>query len=257
MSESDGARRIRPTTVLIVADVRLYREGLASSLANREHLLVVATSASRADARFRVRELGPDVVLVDMATRDSLDFIRDIRPKEPRTKILAFAVQEVPSDILDCAEAGAAGYVTADASSTTWSALSSESPARSWSARRRLPPSSSDGSPNGHGRDAGGRVTEPRAHQPRAAGPRLHPAGPLEQRDRAETNIAEPTVKNHVHHVLEKLDVTTRARRPPPAPCCPPAAAVRSAPTAFPTTRDRLVPTAPTARHVSRMHRMN
>ena len=25
-------------------------------------------------------------------------------------------------------------------------------------------------------------------------------------------NIAEPTVKNHVHHLLEKLDVTTRAQ---------------------------------------------
>lgn len=116
MGEGDVSRCDPGISVLIVADVRLYREGLASSPASRDHLLVIATCASRADALARVRDVGADVVVVDMATRESLELIGDLRREAVATKILAFAVEEVTSDILDCAEAGAAGYVTADAS---------------------------------------------------------------------------------------------------------------------------------------------
>ena len=106
----------RPIKVLIAADVRLYREGLARSLAGREHLAVVATSAGRDETRALVVELAVDVVVLDMATPESLDLIRDLRATLPAIKILAFAVDEVSSEIFECAEAGAAGYVTSDAS---------------------------------------------------------------------------------------------------------------------------------------------
>ena len=116
MNAIDGLRRPRAVGVLIVADVRLYREGLAASLSSREQLCVLATCATREEARASVREIAPDVVVIDVATRESLDLIRDLRGEDVPAKILAFAVEEVLSDILECAEAGAAGYVTADAS---------------------------------------------------------------------------------------------------------------------------------------------
>src|SRR5712691_3890990 len=98
--------------VLIVADVRLYREGLAASLASRNHLRVIATSSGRADAREKVHAAGVNVVVVDIAMRESLELIHDLHREAVATKVLAFAVEDVASDILDCAEAGAAGYVT-------------------------------------------------------------------------------------------------------------------------------------------------
>jgi two-component system nitrate/nitrite response regulator NarL len=198
--------------VLIVADVRLYREGLAGSLTSRAHILVLGTSADRADARERVRELRPDVVVIDMATRESLDLVRDLRDEAIAPRVLAFAVEEVASDILECAEAGAAGYVTAEAS------MDDLVTAIERIARAEL-------------------VCSPRiaaqlfAHMSeRAAQGGTDPfqAKALTSRERqvlecirqgrsnkeiAQTlNIAEATVKNHVHHVLEKLDVTTRAQ---------------------------------------------
>ncbi len=199
------------TRVLIVADVRLYREGLAASLANRRDLSVTATSANRADAVNRIRELRPDVVVVDMATRDSVAFIRDVRAQELPTKILAFAVDEVAADILECAEAGAAGYVTADASVEDLI-----------TAIERIGREELVCSPRIAATLFGclsGRLARCEGDAPR---------GLLTSRERQvldcirrgfsnkeiaqSLNIAEPTVKNHVHNVLEKMDVTTRAQ---------------------------------------------
>ena len=106
----------RTTGVFIVADVRLYREGLAGKLSSSPGLLVVGTSSSRADAREQVSVLRPDVVLIDVAALESLELIQDLRAEARPCKILAFAVAEGSADILECAEAGAAGYVTAEAS---------------------------------------------------------------------------------------------------------------------------------------------
>lgn len=212
MIASDGSHRTRHLGVLIVADVRLYREGLAASLANREHILVVATSASRADAVAAVHELGPDVVVVDMATRDSLELIRDLRHEGTATKILAFAVQEVPSDILDCAEAGAAGYVTAEASVDELVAAIERiareelvcSPliaARLFGRMsERMVATTADTSQN--------RALTSRERQVLDFIRQGHSNKEIAQK----LNIAEPTVKNHVHHVLEKLEVTTRGQ---------------------------------------------
>ena len=113
---SNPSMRSATTTVLIVVDVRLYREGLAGSLSTCPRLVVVGTCANRTDARDRVQQLCPHVVLVDVAMRESLDLIRDLRAEAPRCKVLAFAVEEIAADIIECAEAGAAGYVTGDAS---------------------------------------------------------------------------------------------------------------------------------------------
>jgi hypothetical protein len=52
--ESSGDRKIR---VLIVADVRLDRDGLAASLGGRQRLLVVGTTANRTDAMARSQAL--------------------------------------------------------------------------------------------------------------------------------------------------------------------------------------------------------
>jgi DNA-binding NarL/FixJ family response regulator len=210
MAASDATRRSRPIEVLVIADVRLYREGLAASLASRDNLAIVATSATRPDALAKIRKIGADVVVIDMALRESLDLIADLRREAAATKILAFGVEEVTSDILECAEAGAAGYVTADASiedlvtaiERIWREELVCSPQvaatlfRRVSERSRLMP----GAP--------GRMLTSRERQVL----RLMQQGHSNKEIAQSLNIAEPTVKNHVHHLLEKLDVSTRAQ---------------------------------------------
>jgi len=101
--------------LLILADVRLYREGMRDSLAGRPQFIVVgATSSVDATCRL-VSETPADIVIVDMATRGSRDGIRRIREAAPNVHIIGFGVEEVEGEILACAEAGLAGYVPCDA----------------------------------------------------------------------------------------------------------------------------------------------
>ena len=211
MNRGDGSRRNRTISVLIVADVRLYREGLAASLSSRDHLQVFAVSATRLDAATRARELAPDVVIVDIATRESLELIRDLHDQVP-TKILAFAVEEVTSDILECAEAGAAGYVTAEASIDDLV-----------SAIERIARGELVCSPRvaaklfGRISERSGRhVTDASETKTLTTRERqvlqLIRQGHSNKEIAQKLCIAEPTVKNHVHHLLEKLEVTTRAQ---------------------------------------------
>jgi DNA-binding NarL/FixJ family response regulator len=195
--------------VFIVAEVRLYREGLAGSLSACPRLAVVGTCATRADARDRVRQLCPDVVLVDMVTRESLELLRDLRADCNGCKVLAFAVEENAADVIECAEAGAAGYVTADVSIDDLIA-----------AIERIARSELVCSPRIVAQ-LFGRISQ-RGELPSFESKTLTTRerqvldcirqGQSNKEIAQTLNIAEPTVKNHVHHLLEKLDVTTRAQ---------------------------------------------
>jgi DNA-binding NarL/FixJ family response regulator len=197
--------------VLIIADVRLYREGLAASLAGRDHLLISTTNASRPDVLARVREIGADVVVVDMAVRSSFDLVCELRREALPTKILAFGVEEVTADILDCAEAGADGYVTADASIdelvTAIERIAREelicSPQIAATLFQRVSEGGSHDGPMTQARSLTNRERQVLG---------LIQRGYSNKEIAQSLNIAEPTVKNHVHHLLEKLEVSTRAQ---------------------------------------------
>jgi len=194
---------------MIVAEVRLYREGLAGRLAACPGLAVVGTCSNRADACERVSQLRPDVVVVDIATREILELIRDLRAAALRCKVLAFAVEEIAADIIECAEAGAAGYVTADASIDDLV-----------TAIERIARSELVCSPQ-IAAQLFGRISE-RGERWSAETKTLTTRerqvldclrqGKSNKEIAQALNIAAPTVKNHVHHLLEKLDVTTRAQ---------------------------------------------
>jgi len=197
--------------VLIVADVRLYREGLAASLMSREQLVVAAACASRVEALAQIERLDVDVVVVDMASRESLELIGDLRRLRAAAKILAFAVEEVSSEILDCAEAGAAGYVTVDASIDELVA-GIECVFRG---ELVCPPHIAAtlfchvaGRAERSLRGAERRTLTSRERQVL----RLIQDGRSNKEIAQDLNISEPTVKNHVHNLLDKLHVTSRSQ---------------------------------------------
>jgi two-component system nitrate/nitrite response regulator NarL len=212
MRGSDDPRR-QKISVIIAADVRLYRDGLAASLAQGNSFSVVTTSSDHGETLARVQDLAPHVVVVvDIAMRDGLELIRDLGRKSDSAKVLAFAVDEVSLDILECAEAGAAGYVTADAS------LEDLVEAIERIAREELVCS-----PRIAAR-LFKRIAERNDKPPVDVGQlrrltvREHEVldfirqGNSNKEIAQKLNIAEPTVKNHVHHLLEKMAVTTRGQ---------------------------------------------
>lgn len=102
--------------VLIVTDIRLYREGLAQMLGRAECLEVVGAVARCEDALASIALAAPDIVLLDLGTPDGLSAIGAIRMAAPNVGVVALAVAEVEGDVLACAEAGAVGYVLREAS---------------------------------------------------------------------------------------------------------------------------------------------
>jgi two-component system nitrate/nitrite response regulator NarL len=102
------------TSLVIVADVRLYREGLRNALSQRDHFVIVGEAGTESVALALIASLRPDVVVLDMASKASLATARAINRTAPGVKIIAFAVEEADRTIFACAEAGIAAWVACE-----------------------------------------------------------------------------------------------------------------------------------------------
>jgi two-component system, NarL family, nitrate/nitrite response regulator NarL len=100
--------------IVIAAEVGVYAEGLGVGLA--AHDLDVAGTATDAVETMRlVRECEPEVLLLDMAMPAGLSLLRVIAADYPDVRVLALAIEETEDLVIACAEAGVAGYVPRDA----------------------------------------------------------------------------------------------------------------------------------------------
>jgi two-component system, NarL family, nitrate/nitrite response regulator NarL len=199
----------RPLRIIIVTDARLYREGLALILAGIERVVVVGISDTLASALTCIKESDPDVALLDMAMPDALTLPDVVAAARARVKIIAFSVAETEDEICTCAESGIAGYVSRTGSredlvAAVENAVRGEvacSPRVTAFLFRRL---------------------SVRLRTTRQIGPEAKLTGRerdivtlidkgLSNKDIArQLKISPATVKNHVHAVLEKLQVKRR-----------------------------------------------
>lgn len=104
--------------VLLLVDVRLYREGLLRALDGSPDFRVVDAAPLAEINRALLKSLAPDIVLLEAAAARSPSCVHVIRDVLPNAKVIAFAVTDDENDILQCAEAGVAGYVSREASIT-------------------------------------------------------------------------------------------------------------------------------------------
>jgi DNA-binding NarL/FixJ family response regulator len=169
----------------------------------------VAGTASTAEEALAVaRDLRPDVALVDVSMRDGLAAIQAISREE--IPVVALAVPQQEPDVLACVEAGAAGYVTreatlADLVAAVESVAQGESlcsPRMVALVLRRLASLAADG-----------RRDEPvaRLTSRELEIVELIDVGLSNKEIAARLSIGVSTVKNHVHNILEKLSVRRRA----------------------------------------------
>lgn len=195
--------------IMVVGDVRLYRDGIAASIAQHDEFNVAYAATGCADAAAHLAEYAPDIVVVDMSSRDSLEFVRTAAASTAPVRVIAFAVEETERDILRCAEAGAAGYVPsngtlADLVETIRSVSRGEllcSPriaASLFKALRAQPPQAEPD-----------RLAVMLTGREQQIAPLLD-RGLSNKEIAAELHIEVATVKNHVHNLLEKLHVASR-----------------------------------------------
>jgi DNA-binding NarL/FixJ family response regulator len=110
-------RQAESLRVLIVDDHDLFRTGLRNLL-EEQGVQVVGEAASGAEAVKIVRELAPDVVVMDlnMPGMGGVDATRHITGVAPLTRVVMLTISEEDSDVMDAILAGACGYLLKDSS---------------------------------------------------------------------------------------------------------------------------------------------
>ena len=102
------------TKILLVDDHAMFRAGIRALLEAEGRMVVVGEASSGDEAVDRVRELKPDVVVMDLSMPGSngLEATRRIAALELDTKVLVLTVHAEEEYLVPVVEAGASGYLT-------------------------------------------------------------------------------------------------------------------------------------------------
>lgn len=198
--------------IFIITEVRLYRDGLTRVLDgdSRVHVLGAAGACDDAIATIRTLDPPPRVVLMDVSIPEALRGLGALQAELPSTPVIAFAVADVERDVIALAEAGVAGFVSPAATldelvETVLTAARDEaqfSPRTAATLLRRVASLARERSPH----PGTSEVLTAREHEIM----RLIGDGLSNKEIAGRLCIEVPTVKNHVHHILQKLHVSRR-----------------------------------------------
>ena len=111
----------RKTTVLIVDDHPLFREGVKALVRTEEKYDIIGEADNGADALQKATELRPELMLMDLSLPDSngIEVIRKIKENAPDIKIIMLTMHSRAENILKAFKAGAAGYAVKDTAGET------------------------------------------------------------------------------------------------------------------------------------------
>ena len=100
----------KKTRVLIVDDSALFRGVVSKGISADPEITVVGTAVDPFDARDKIVELAPDVMICDvvMPKMDGIEFIRRLLPQYPLRVVV---VSSVSASVLDAMNAGAVDFV--------------------------------------------------------------------------------------------------------------------------------------------------
>lgn len=105
-----------PASVLLVCNIRLYRDAIAVLLDADPHVNLCG-HANQDDEILSVYDnTAPDVVLLDTGMPGALEIAAQLTRTRPRALVLGFGVHDQPVQVIACAQAGLAGYVPNTAS---------------------------------------------------------------------------------------------------------------------------------------------
>jgi DNA-binding NarL/FixJ family response regulator len=110
-------RDLDTVRVLLVDDHDLFRTGLRNLL-QEQGVHVVGEAAAGHEALQTVRELAPDVVVMDlnMPGMTGVEATRQIATVAPLTRVLVLTISDQDGDVMDAILAGACGYLLKNAS---------------------------------------------------------------------------------------------------------------------------------------------
>ncbi|MDF2752018.1 MAG: response regulator transcription factor [Gaiellaceae bacterium] len=198
--------------VLVVDDQSMVRAGFRMLLAGEEDIEVVAEASNGLEAVDKAARFHPAVILMDirMPELDGLQATRRILAADDDARILILTTFDLDEYVFDALKAGASGFVLKD-----------DSPEQLIAAIRTVASGAALLSPT-----VTRRVIQRFARMPRPAPPKE--LADLSERERdvfrllarglsngeigEQLYIGEATVKTHVTHILQKLDLRDRVQ---------------------------------------------
>ena len=199
---------MKPIHLFVVDDHALFRRGLIGLLTDMENFEVVGEAANGEEALRAVPKSAPDIVLLDvnMPGMSGVETLRALREAGQKMRALMLTISQDESDLVGAIMAGASGYLLKNAEPDVLhrtlldvaagkSVLSPEITTQVFKLMRRSQSSRSHDL-------VSGRELEVL---------RCLARGLTTAQVSSQLFISENTVKTHIRHVLEKLEVSNRA----------------------------------------------
>ena len=180
--------------VFIVDDNRLLREGLVSMLAEQEDFSVVGSAVNGRMALAHVKDLHPQVALIDIGLpdKDGIEVTQMLRRDFPEVKVIILGMPDLTDEIMACIEAGAVGYVLKEDSFDHLVETIRSATRVAELAGERIPRSSLQLTPREV--DVINQIAQGLSNKEIAQ----------------QLSIEVQTVKNHIHNILDKLQLHNR-----------------------------------------------
>jgi len=196
--------------VLIVDDQTLFRSGLARLLSSQPGVMVIGEAGNGSEAIRLAERLEPDVVLMDirMPEVDGIEATRQILRMRPGVRVLILTTFHTDAYVLDALRSGASGYVLKDSAveaiaSSIQAVMSSERVVSGPIAQRMVGMLTGDAPTREFYDGLTTREIEVL---------KMIASGMPNKRIAYKLGISEKTVRNHISHIYEKLDIYDRSQ---------------------------------------------
>lgn len=190
--------------IVLIEDNTELREGYEIIIRSLADYTVTASYDRCEDAIKRLPKDNPDLVLMDLSLpgMSGLEGISRLKRKKPSMRIIVFSVHDDPESVFKAFCAGAIGYITKDSSHLQLVAAINEA-------------------------FSGGAPMSPKVANMIISSFHTNPQTPLTERETSvlkslaqgktydyiarELSISKDTVKTHIRHIYEKLQVSNKS----------------------------------------------
>lgn len=207
---------MKKISILVIEDIRLLREGITTMIAEQSDLKVAASFGDCTKAIRGLRDLKPNIVLLDLGlpNQNSLQLVKLIKKDFPNIKVIAMDLIPLQEDVLVFVKAGVSGFLLKDA--TVGDFLKT---IRSVAAGSKVLPQHLTGS-------LFSQIVDTAVNESNSS--KIISAVKMTNRERQviylvadgltnkeiaqKLHLSAYTVKSHVHNILEKLALHTRVQ---------------------------------------------
>jgi DNA-binding NarL/FixJ family response regulator len=201
-----------PVTLFLLVQNRLLREALAKILSKKDDIRVVGSCAFSPNSSQEIIAAVPDILVMDSVTTNfaHIAFVREVRENVSGMKLVMIGMEDDEQQFLQTVREGAFGYVLKDASALEVVAAVRAVANGGAACDPRLCAylfrfaAGKNQMPNFHVRSKLGLTTREQQLV------RLISRGLTNKEIATELNLADQTIRNHIHRMLRKLGATHR-----------------------------------------------